>query len=820
MWTQTNLPANSEPAPTFRYLVNPYGERYLHAVNGQTFAKCPAASVYQTHFGTELFAENTLYVFVGTDGGLLPAYLSARDLPAGSRYAFIELDELLALLDTPESATHSQDSLFYCTQADWLSVLKSQQLPEYAYRNAVMLIPSLGVADNYHAGYRDLWREVESNLRQLQWEYNVQLSSKVFIRRQIENLTENMTPAARLRDCCRGYTAVILAGGPSLTQFLPWVITNRDNLVVIAVSRISRLLQAAGICPDIVVSVDPNPISFDVSKEMLDFEQTLLVNGYHITPLLLGNYRGRSVYTDDAVPWQQTEDNIRSVGPTVTNTALHLAQDQGCTQIVLLGVDLCYSPEGYSHALGSLEHAAGPLVGYIGQTVTTNSGNTAETDPPFLHATKALIVQAQRAAQMRCRIVNPAPNAAAIPGIEYLGLEHLELVPITVPIRDVLATAVSDLSLADRRTHYLACRSELNNAQRTLNRIRRICRKALTLNERLHSRRNPQAKRKLDGLEQQLDSTTLTPFTKLCKIFGGDRFARLLATTDASTWSDKFIETNARDYYEAYIHGADAFEQSVKDAQERVNARLQELNARPDWQALANRWIKDRQCGRLLLRQQLFADQSQATVPPANLQTELQTNFRKECEGTDSRHLTTCLKRARLSGVIGKANEHLENKDSDALQRLIKGLNLRPEPEAVPLAALCLGYVAELSGDLDAAVEAYGQVSSGSAIEYALVRLTGIALAREDYDHALIALEHLTACSMAYAPQFAELLKLTGNATRAVDVYTEYLSLAPNDFVAMTRLGLLYRELNVVEGAQWIFEHLAAQTTTPQRRAM
>jgi hypothetical protein len=39
-------------------------------------------------------------------------------------------------------------------------------------------------------------------------------------------------------------------------------------------------------------------------------------------------------------------------------------------------------------------------------------------------------------------------------------------------------------------------------------------------------------------------------------------------------------------------------------------------------------------------------------------------------------------------------------------------------------------------------------------------------------------------------------------------VYTEYLSVAPEDLSTMMKLALLYKKIGAKEGAQWLFEHI------------
>ena len=75
---------------------NIFNERYLYSINRDSFSKVSASAIFEAEFKTKIFDENTLYIILGTDSGLLPQYLQKQGIPAGTRYLFIELNEVLA----------------------------------------------------------------------------------------------------------------------------------------------------------------------------------------------------------------------------------------------------------------------------------------------------------------------------------------------------------------------------------------------------------------------------------------------------------------------------------------------------------------------------------------------------------------------------------------------------------------------------------------------------------------------------------------------------------------------------------------------------
>lgn len=339
------------------FRVNRFGDRYLIHVNRERFDKFGAEVVFEQRFGKSLFNRDTFYIIVGTDSGLLPRYVVRKGVPEGSRYLFVELPEVLARLDVEVVERIDYAAFEHCLES-----AKALDLNEYIFIDKVEIIYCCAAEDVFWEAYRDAARKLKQTVNRYLWEVKSSLGFEVFIRRQLENLGENRVSANILTGLFEGKTAVLLAGGPSLDDIFPWLLAHRDEVVVIAVSRVSRRLLEVGITPDLLVSVDPNPSNFDVSNEMFHFSKTsLLVNSYHVCPYVLGQWGGKSVFWGNAFPWNSPLNANTSItmGPTVTNMALDTAVEMGFSQIVLAGVDLCYSRDGYTHAQASREHAIG-----------------------------------------------------------------------------------------------------------------------------------------------------------------------------------------------------------------------------------------------------------------------------------------------------------------------------------------------------------------------------------------------------------------------------------------------------------------------------
>ncbi|MBI3771281.1 MAG: DUF115 domain-containing protein [Gammaproteobacteria bacterium] len=798
------------------FLTNRFGERYLYSVNGITFTQTDSTSIYQSHFGKRLFRENHLYIIVGTDSGLLPKYILHRGIPEGSRYLFIEHDEIFKVVTPEFTDLNTQQKLACCSASRWEQTATEFYFSEYAYTDSISLFKSLAVTDCYLPQYREIWCDIEHAYNTRLWATQAQLGTSIFCQRQIENLAENNIPATVLRKLGSGQTAVIMGGGPSLDEILPWIQENKSKITTIAASRISRRLLEYNLYPDIVVSVDPHPISFDVSREMLLlWKHTLLVNANHITPLLLGQWRGRNVYFDEKFPWTNRYDNdnvLSAAGPTVTNCALSLAIEMGFSQIILAGVDLCFSREGFSHAKGSNESIAGPTINMATRRVKTNAGDWAETENSLFKAVTSLEQQAKLACDHGIKIINPAPSAAMIEGISYTPCQEIILGDLAHSIKQSIDAILSKYDQVSKTKHLNNVIDELSQAADKLKRMDSLVSKAILYNNSLFDKTAPRRstgyKEKLDKIEEIL-SKKYKEYSIFSKIFGMTKFVRLLKPFDASTIKEDAAIELGRSYYLAYQAGIKELSRIINEAIERTKSRRMELENTSDIDILSKQWKKDNQPGRVLILKDKHAGIINSPNAAGNeLYSELEASFNASLSNMDTPHMRRSKTFADLRGIDNKASELYNNSDSQALKRLLSSLQAHPDERARALTHLVSGYLAEIENNQAKAITEYQYADAPPAIEPALRRLSMIALDMGDYDSATIALKSLATLSPVYIPQLSELLRIKGDLLGALDTLTEYLEFAEDDFHAMLRVGLIYRELGQNDNADWVFRYI------------
>ncbi|MBT1075259.1 6-hydroxymethylpterin diphosphokinase MptE-like protein [Geobacter grbiciae] len=812
------------------FLVNDFGDRYLYQVNRNAFNSIGSDSLYASTYGESLFAEYQFNIIIGTDSGVFPTYVVNKGIPSGSRYLFIELPEVIERLSEEGILKELPPEVIIATPDTWEEIATDLQINEYVFIDAVRVNESIASSDANLPEYRDISWNINLNVRTLVNETHASINCTQYILRQLENLAENRVAFSRtLVDTFKGKTAVILAGGPSLREALPWVRENRDRLVLIAVSRISKILQSEQIVPHLVATVDPQKVSFEVSREMLYFadkeESPVLVSSYHASPLLVGQWGGRSAYTDSLFPWR-TPLNIEThlyTGPTVSNYALSLAINMGCETIVLAGVDLCFSREGHTHAAGSAENKVGPDLGQLSPRIETNGGWLADTNHGYAHSLEILKLQAELAVNKGHRLYNISLGAAKIPLIEYRPPSEIELSEDTISTSALIDKYLPPPTSKARLSHYRKIKKELERAQRKFKEILSLSQEALECTDGLFGRngkeRSFRHKVQMDKIERKLDRR-YGDFSLLIKQFGLKKFLSILRTPkEEQEWTDEQIEKATRDYYQAYMAGTIQLLAVTNSALSRIEARIEEEKSSPDCDLFISQWLRDGQPGRgrLWLRNHPAAAQclSEAILGKfrdlddqfTHLMTDEQT-IRMELleKGYDLKHIRS---KARLLFRRGERQE---------LEAMATGITSHPDREkAEPYLHFINGLIAELQQEPNRAIECYQHLlvdPPHPTTEDALRQIASLAIAGNDVENALLALECLSRMSPAYLSPYGEILKALGRYDEAFDAFNRYLSIAPKDVGTLVTLGILCRDAGLADTARDLFARVLENDPT------
>lgn len=802
------------------FLTNDFGDRYLYEVNRSAFNKAGSDALFRQMFGEGLFQEDTLNIVIGADSGLLPNFVAKRGVPDGSRFLFVELPEVIDRLGQSAFLGLNSQGIELCTYDDWKGAAERLDLADYLYINKVSLHQSVAAVDANLHSYRELYWTVSEELTRLTFDFQASLGIQGFLVRQLENLAENRHPSLCLQNAFKGKTAVLLGGGPSLDEIIPWLKSNRDRVVILAVSRICRRLLECGVTPHIVFSVDPNPISFDISKELFHYwRNTLFVHAYHVSPPLLAQWRGNSVYSGPRFPWK-TDLNVEtlpSAGPTVTNMALASAVAMGFSRVLLAGVDLCHSKEGFTHAQGSNEYDIGPQLGKMGIQVETYGGWMAETSPDYACAMGVIDSQAKQAKERGCKVINTALGAAKTPNIRYAHPDEMLIGPLQEPPEATIARALPRNSREERIIHYRNMLDELMRAAGLLKKIRRLVKAALKCTDNLpgHSRRKADLGpyRRMNKIEKTLNRQ-YKDFVPLVKQFSIRNFLRVIRPGEGNVYIRETDRNGRlRIYYGAYVDSAKRLISLLENAEQRIRARLEEEEDRPDMDILIKQWKADHQPGRYLIwKDRNPGAKGRANISYKSLFQRLEDQFESMMKETETGHMRHTRAAINLSGTRSKAFTLFQKEDTVGLERLAAGLASNSDPKAKHLLCISQGYLEELHGNRENAMEKYQSLISENTdepiLEDALRRIAFICIDKRDMRNTVAALQCLAQLSPAYAPQYADALTLIGDGNAATDVYTGYLQRVPDDLGTMMKLGTLYRDLHADEAARMAFQYV------------
>ena len=797
--------------------INSFGDRFFFNLNRHVFDKLSAGALFDTKFGENLFKDDELNIIVGTDSGLLLQYVQSKPLPKGARYIFIEPESVLQALKANGLLGEVDERIACISLEDWPRALQTFKVADYFYIDGVKSVNAFCAEDDFINEYAELSWHVAEVLSQLNWRYSADLGTEAFMSRQIDNAADNQMPAQLLANAFHGKTAAILAGGPSLDEALPWVKQHRQQVVVFAVSRISRQLLAAGIEPDFVFSVDPTELSFDISKEMLNFsDKTVFVCSHHTVPTLVSQWPGTALYLGSRLPWQSDLNvkNLSSAGPTVTNTALNIAYEFGFKQMILMGVDLCFTREGFTHAKGSDEHLAGPRFNLTSLQVETNAGFMAPTSCDFAQAIQSLARQAQRLSDAGCRLVNVAEGAAKIENIEYKPLAEL---PCDDAELDVWATVAARLEQSrDKTQSFDKVFDELKRAQYQVKAIAKLSANARQINDAMYNTEGVivsfKDKKQLDQIEKKFKREH-RQFSKLVKKFGIRSLIKLSKPFDDEDWSAEEVRQLGNVYYDAYSEGANKLLNLIDGAIDRVDARRQEAANQPDFCLLIAQAGKDRSYGRVKRWRRIF---SSLVLPSETARqfNELEQQFSAVIDDRNTRHMARAKSHSDLVTVKKRAGLLFKHNKPAELADLLSALGKHEQQQAaIPYRFLVEGYLAELNSQLEAALESYQQIIDvgDGLLEEALVRIASIGVGGDDAHTAKLALQCLSQINPVYLPFYAEIQRLHGDAVSAIDSYAAYIGQFPHDVLVQMKLAALYGECKIYDGAEMMLDYILLQ---------
>jgi hypothetical protein len=410
---------------------NEFGDVFFSGINGDGFAHQSAQSLFERYVLPLLEQDNALYIVCGTDSGLLFNWVEQRFTHHASakQFLFIELSEVLTCFG--QLSLPAQLRVLSADQ-DMTALLQTVYL-DYVAREQVFLVPSLALIDQ-HPDYVQLNQHLSQQLTRYVYERTLLVYNYLYERNIIQNLPYNHYSIKQVAQTLVQSKALVIGGGPSLDASLDWIKANQSNLIIFAAARVAKRLAEVGIRVHFFVSIDPNEDSFFNSREMLQTSYPCcLINTNYVYPSLLSQWQGQRLYIGSRYPWLSTEDDIFTLGNTVTHFALGAAVLLGARDIYLAGVDMCYRAD-QTHATGSAENDLGKYYIKERPQVTTYTGQLADTTVVFEEGRTLLAAQVAYCRQqgMDVRFYNLSEHAALVEGIDLYDSQQSITLPESV----------------------------------------------------------------------------------------------------------------------------------------------------------------------------------------------------------------------------------------------------------------------------------------------------------------------------------------------------------------------------------------------------
>ncbi|WP_322522119.1 6-hydroxymethylpterin diphosphokinase MptE-like protein [Guyparkeria halophila] len=809
------------------WLQTQHGDWILPSINARHFgspryatedeSKSHAQKVLAEHFGERLHQEDRLYIIIGSDSGQLLRFIREHaPMPRGSRWLVIEPNDVLLILrQNPVINTYCDDYVQLVAFDEWQEQATLLQLPAYFRIDGVRLEPSLGALDNTDPQYVELTAHLDAHLTAERFQTTAKLNVAPFIEPNILSAPNFQGGIDPFENLFVGQGVVIIAGGPSLDDQIDWIRENRLALFVIAVSRVSARLQDMGIMPDIVVTVDPFPISLTVSRQMFDFPaQTILMTSSHPYPAITNRWPYSLYCVGPLVPWEDTAVNdqhaLPATGPTVTHMAAQLAVHMGFTEIVFCGLDLCHAPDGRTHAAGSSEASAGPIMDFSALPVTTNRGESTWTSPDYFAGIRAMAEIAGQSSSVR--FVNPSANAAAIDDVEFVPLESISLPPTKFD-RSSLDRIRQQTTRTDRETHLNSLAKSMETITEDMRKVANLAQLGLESNQAYfnltHPARQKRHKRRMQAIDRLFEGR-YRQAARLAQRAAKRAILRTALPHDFFELDRQQAENLAGRYYDAIREEARRLVSPLKLACNRIETRLLELREDVDSEELASRYREFEEPERIgwLETNRETTSGPQAERARLAYASSIETLLEKDRD----RHRRKRSPRASLRQI----ERQFTSQKRQALASLAGSLEHHKEVDmARPYARYANGLLNELSGDLLAAADNHTKVveqadpqQDAVLLEHALLRLSHINLEAAQSADALAILQTAATLNPTHWRLVARLALVENDAENGITALTRHLEHFPSDVRRIKQMVRLFVALQIPDGIDFCEQYL------------
>lgn len=481
---------------------NQFNEYYFIEINGSAFELNESKFVFDKYISPKVIDKNKLYIFCGTDSGLLENYIEKNKSELeGCSFIFVDFDYVINLFsfkDLPSNIKVINNHI------DIRDLLVSDYFG-YVLDEDIVVLPSIAVFDN-NPSYIKLYEALKNNVVSLLFQRKVS-SGTSFIAAALVNMPFNINNLNNIYNCFKNKTVLVIGAGPSIDDHIDWILANQHKFIIIAVARLAGKLEGLGVDVHFYVSIDPNIESLVNSKALLKIDRSncAFISLNHASPQLVSQWSGAHFYIGNFLPWHvEYSEALFNIGNTVGHFAVACAFYLGFSTVFMVGMDLCYIGNK-THEASSEEASVGKYGIAFRPKVLNNRGNYAETTVIFeegIYHLKQMVDYMKK--NRSISLFNLSIDAAYIDGVEVLDTSksiQTDIVDNNLLIQ-VIQKGLS--SLKDRQKAAKDALDSLQSMRQWLSELRNVSLEAIRLLNQNSSGLSGRQYDKLNKLETKL----------------------------------------------------------------------------------------------------------------------------------------------------------------------------------------------------------------------------------------------------------------------------------------------------------------------------
>lgn len=293
---------------------------------------------------------------------------------------------------------------------------------------------------------------IVSNARFLHKAIGFILDECDMMRNACNNLRRHRGHYYKRRDNHIPIPALVVGSGPSLNDGIDFIRENQDRAVIISCGTALRVLKINGITPDFHVEMEntieiPDIIAAEAAAN--DISSVRLIASYTVAPGISQHFSTAVYYfRADLAPtplFSLGDDTaVQCSVPTVANLGVAFAQEFGCRDVYMFGVDLGAKDNVTHHAKGSAyETGEAPYRSNLDIPMPTNfDDGEILTDTVFLWAKDSLELAVMRYPGTDRRHFN-CSNGLRIDGMTPLRASEISISDAPRPKAEIIDTAMA-----------------------------------------------------------------------------------------------------------------------------------------------------------------------------------------------------------------------------------------------------------------------------------------------------------------------------------------------------------------------------------------